>query len=264
MGIERLDGIVNVFVEIRVKLSRGVVHQPPGEDGAWGGNWGVWTVGRGGGGAGPSADTVCDAHGIITDEIRIFADLDCKMGVGGDLAGVMVVVVALGNAIGADIELVAVAGPLCVAGGWVVRGGCGCSRVRRGYGTGRVGEGRRKLWMERRRGAVGMVREESYRVGVRRRLLLRLGPWVGVEAGGRRWGRVEEREGEHIAAGVQRGRIGASSEDGGAGEHGGVQPLVDDPGGDPIAALHGEERVLVVVVDGEQSQLGKDDLPRTD
>ena len=214
-------------------------------------------MGRGGGrggGAGPSTDTVCDAHGVITDEICIFTDLDCKMGVG--CWAIVLVLVALGNAIGADIELVAVSGPLCVAGGWVVRGGCGSSGVRWGDRTGGVGEGRRELWMKRR-GAVWMVREQSYRIGIRRRLLLWFWSWVGVEAGGRGWGRVEEREGEHPAAGVQRGRIGAWSEDGGAGEDGRVQPLMDDAGGDAIAALHGEERVFVAVVVGGRSVKNK-------
>ena len=128
-----------------------------GSGGAWGVEFRGTKVheaareeGRGGGvvrvllgsGSCPTADAVCDAHGVVADKVGIFADLDGKGGVwvsgwrGTRVEGAAV----LGDPVCSDIELVLQ--PLTFRGPRCIRGGRG--ERRSGWRRNRVEIGRQR------------------------------------------------------------------------------------------------------------------------
>jgi hypothetical protein len=92
----------------------------------------------------PTADAVCDAHGIFADKVGIFADLDRKGSVwvsGGGRRGARVEGAAvLGDPVCSHIELVLQ--PLSFGGPWCIRGGRG--ERRSGWRRNRVEIGRQR------------------------------------------------------------------------------------------------------------------------
>ena len=118
--------------------------------------------GRGGGvvrmllgsGSCPTADAVCDAHGVVADKVGIFADLNGEGGmwVSGGGWGVEGAAV-LGDPVCSDIELVlqslSFRGPWCIRGGRWERG----SSLRRNRVE--IGRERRVGWEEGRMDGLG-------------------------------------------------------------------------------------------------------------